>query len=73
MQYSVFKMRCLGCSTVFYVGEHEDNYDKCPMSSCTDGYGVDLDEAVYEITVDKTTGDFTVTQKPVNPDVIRIR
>jgi len=73
MQFSVFKMQCLECSTVFYSGEDDDNYEKCPMVFCADGYGMELDEIVYEINVDKTTGSLDVTQIPKDPDVIRIR
>ncbi|REK69356.1 hypothetical protein DX130_24660 [Paenibacillus paeoniae] len=73
MQYSVFKMKCLDCQTVFFVGEDAEEYDKCPMSFCAEGYGIEEDEIIYEVSLDTYTGSVSIAQVPDNPDAIKIR
>ncbi|MFC4305554.1 hypothetical protein [Cohnella boryungensis] len=73
MEISVNKLKYAECGTVFYSGPDEDEYDKCPMSFCKDGYGYEVDEIAYDINVNKTTGKVTIEQRIPPNDVIRIK
>lgn len=72
MQFLVLKMRCGECAHVYYVGEDNDDWEKCPMSFC-DGYGMEDDTIIYDLTVDKATGEVKLEKTPDNPKVIRIK
>ena len=73
MEFSINKLRCAECGTVFYSGPEDEDWEKCPMSFCEDGYGYEVDEITYDVNVNKMTGKVTVEQRVPPDDVIYVK
>lgn len=73
MEFSVIKLRCADCGTVFYSGPEDENWEKCPMTFCEDGYGYEVDEITYDISINKTAGEVIIEQRVPPDDIVRIK